>query len=166
MLFEYEIVGAGNALKRARAMDGQKERIVKAAGALQHRSTAGAASENRDRLLLAKGEVDFGGDRVRIAKHYEVLRRLPKPQHSVRVSSFITFFTKVEQRFVAREIFFGRTQGQLTMLHAFTIVSTGLGGCVILVGAQVPGSFASCYTILVGRGRPFLSNAARFLQNP
>jgi hypothetical protein len=64
--------------------------------------------------LAAESEIDFGVGRIRVAENHKISGRFPESEKFVRA----TFFAKVEQSLVARQIFSRGRQSQIAVFHS------------------------------------------------
>jgi len=108
-----ELVGDGDAMKRAVLGDWQDQRVIETAGALHDRAAAGATAQDWNLPRLARSHIHLGLNLVRVADHDEWFWRFPKAQ----AFHAFTGFAPIEQDLVAREIFGGRGECQVEMAH-------------------------------------------------
>jgi hypothetical protein len=93
----------------------EDQSIVETAGALQHGTTAGAASKYRHLIRCACVLIDLPADLVRMSGDYEIPGRLPNPQYPFASWAF----APLNQSFITGEIFRRISEAQIKISHEF-----------------------------------------------
>ncbi len=120
MALEHVVVALGDALKKGRAVEAENEGVIENPGPLENGAAAGAAAQHRQIMLAAKSLIDFGSNRVGVADNDEVTGRFPETQ-DFALGGVVAV---VEQRLVQGEVFFGRLEGQVKVLHADALLGS------------------------------------------
>jgi hypothetical protein len=108
-----ESVRFRNAVQWIAPFELQHKCVIQTARPLQHSAAAGTSSQNRRVAAFASSYVHFGFDLVRVSDNNEMFSRLPESQHVAACACF----SRVEQCFVAGEIFCRCGQGQVQIFH-------------------------------------------------
>jgi len=110
---EDELVGGGDSQAGGVVTDSQDQRVIKDAGPLEDRATAGTAAVNRDALVTAERKVHLGGEFIGVTDHDEIIGWFPKPEQFMGAAGL----AKVEERFVGGEVFGRTAQCQVAVVH-------------------------------------------------
>src|SRR5205807_8236932 len=110
----HEPVRARDRLQRQVGIHSEDQRVIQAAGALENRAAAAAATQDRDAKFLARCDVYLARDAIRVADGDEVLLRFPETEHFRAVAGV----APVEQRLVAGEVFLRRRKWQVEVFHS------------------------------------------------
>ena len=113
-MFAHDVVSRlGDVARQAVQINFQNEGIVQAARTLQHRSAPAVPAKNGNGVLRTPINIHFFRQLVRGAENHKILFRFPEAKDLV----FISLFHTIEQRFVAREVFFRGWKGMVDELQ-------------------------------------------------
>ena len=115
-----EAIRLGDAGQWGGISESQDQRIVQAAGALEHRSSPGEPPQDGDAMGSAGRQIHFQPYSARISEDDKVLVGFPESQNFP-----VSALAEIDQGLVAGEVLRRRGQGQIEMLERVRIHAVG-----------------------------------------